>query len=190
MLVCLIRFVVDYVFLLKPSQFCLHHAVNLFRCVSVKCTFINCYDIIDQNHIASKQVLLQTRLSTFSIKSSKFQQLMHIRACLLLPFNKLVSTVNSEIFANILFSRIALKDFFFTLESLLGHDLPTSDFAISRGFYFHETSHRSFAKIKHSRKFRIYSVSRKCHKHISQTNSMHLGEKTPEHTHKQRIKQE
>ena len=29
-----------------------------------------------------------------------------------------------------------------------------SDFAISRGFYFHETSHmRSFAKIKSSRKF-------------------------------------
>ena len=39
----------------------------------------------------------------------------------------------------------------------LGHALAIlmndSDFAISRGFHFHETSHmRSFAKIKHSRK--------------------------------------
>ena len=33
---------------------------------------------------------------------------------------------------------------------------PYSDFAISRGFYFHETSHmRSFAKMKSSRKFPI-----------------------------------
>ena len=32
-----------------------------------------------------------------------------------------------------------------------------SDFAISRGFYFHETSHmRSFAKIKPSQKFPNY----------------------------------
>ena len=41
-------------------------------------------------------------------------------------------------------------------KSRLKHDLHISvnDRAISRGFYFHETSHiRSFAKIKPSRKF-------------------------------------
>ena len=53
-------------------------------------------------------------------------------------------TVNSEIFAGILFSQIALKDIFtmlkfaswacFTYISKLH-----SDFAILRGFYFHET---------------------------------------------------
>ena len=52
-----------------------------------------------------------------------------------------------------------LKDILAIVKiSLQGYDLPISvvdsDFAISRGFYFHETSHmRSFAKIKPSRKF-------------------------------------
>ena len=68
-------------------------------------------------------------------------------------------TVNPEIFARILFSRITLKDLFakvkiatkacFTIISR-----RQRDFAISRGFYFHETSQmRSFAKLKLSRKF-------------------------------------
>ena len=37
-------------------------------------------------------------------------------------------------------------------NSRQGHDLPISVFAISREFYFQETSLRSFAKIKPSRK--------------------------------------
>ena len=69
-------------------------------------------------------------------------------------------TADSEIFARILFSRIALKDILVMEKKLrLRQDLPTmyinkrqSDFAISRGLYFHETSH-SFAKIKSSRTF-------------------------------------
>ena len=49
-------------------------------------------------------------------------------------------------------------------RSRLGHDLPISlrqsDFGISRGFYFHETSHmRSFAKINPRENFRIYSIT-------------------------------
>ena len=62
-------------------------------------------------------------------------------------------TLCSEIFARLLFSRITIKDIFATLKVCLGHDLPTSvnNIVISRGFYFHETSHRrSFAKIKPS----------------------------------------
>ena len=61
------------------------------------------------------------------------------------------STVNSEIFVRILFLRTVLKDI---KKSQLGHNFPISvndksDFIISRGFYFHETSHmQSFAKIK------------------------------------------
>ena len=68
-------------------------------------------------------------------------------------------TVNLEIFARVLFSRIALKDIltmlklktrtWFTYISKL-----EGDFATSGGLYFHETSHkRSFPKIKTSQKF-------------------------------------
>ena len=68
-------------------------------------------------------------------------------------------TVDSEIFERILFSRIALKDIelckkFATKARFTYINKRQSDFAISRGFYFHETSHmRSFGKIKSSRKF-------------------------------------
>ena len=51
-------------------------------------------------------------------------------------------TVNLEIFARTLFSRMALKYIFATLKV---HDQGMiylqSDLAISREFYFHETSH-------------------------------------------------
>ena len=59
----------------------------------------------------------------------------------------------------ILFSRIALKDIFATLKFMtrawFSHiNKGQSYHAISRGFYFHETSHmQSFAKIKPSHKF-------------------------------------
>ena len=68
-------------------------------------------------------------------------------------------TVNSEIFARNVLSRIALKDLFVTLKIC---DFSTwfsyiskcqIIFAISRGFYFHKTSHmRSFAEKKNSQK--------------------------------------
>ena len=66
--------------------------------------------------------------------------------------------MNSEIFARILFSRIALRHICDVKKSRTGHDLPISvndsDIANSRGFDFPESSHmRSFAKIKFSRKF-------------------------------------
>ena len=87
-------------------------------------------------------------------------------------FNLSETTVDSEIFARILFSWIALKDKFSDVKNkrlrqaclqfrivvfpdhthllLLTYiNERQSDFAISRGFYFHE----SFAKIKSSRKF-------------------------------------
>ena len=56
--------------------------------------------------------------------------------------------VDNFIFANSVKRKICL-----IRNSRIGHDLPTSvndsDFAISRGCYFHETSHlRSFAKVK------------------------------------------
>ena len=61
------------------------------------------------------------------------------------------STVNSEIFVQTLFSRIALNVIYGMLKKMrIGHDLPVSvnDRVISRGFYFHKTSlMRSFAKI-------------------------------------------
>ena len=66
--------------------------------------------------------------------------------------------MNSEFFARILFSLIALKDIFATFNLRPGHDLHIS----VKGrvilpyceFYFHKTSHmRSYAKIKPSRKF-------------------------------------
>ena len=63
---------------------------------------------------------------------------------------KPMHTVNMEIFAGILFSRIAFKDIFVKLKNWrLGHDLPISvnNRVISRGFYFHVTSQN----------FRIYS---------------------------------
>ena len=60
----------------------------------------------------------------------------------------LCSTVDSEIFARILFSRIALNDIFAPSKILQGHNLNIPVFATSRGFYM-----RSFAKIKSSRKF-------------------------------------
>ena len=57
-----------------------------------------------------------------------------------------LNTVNSEIFASILFSRRALKDIFAKLKirdkgMIYLISKRRSDFTISRGFYFHETSH-------------------------------------------------
>ena len=51
-----------------------------------------------------------------------------------------------------IFANSVKRDICHIKNSRLGHDIPTSvndsDIAISRGFYFHETSHmRSFAKI-------------------------------------------
>ena len=68
-------------------------------------------------------------------------------------------TVNLEIFARILFSRIVFKDIYATSKFVTRVCFTyiskrQSDFAISREFYYHEASHiRSFAKIKPSRKF-------------------------------------
>ena len=64
---------------------------------------------------------------------------------------KMVSTVDSEIFARILFSRIALKDIlamlkFATKARFTYINKRKSDFAISRGFYFHETSHSEVSR--------------------------------------------
>ena len=66
-------------------------------------------------------------------------------------------TADSEIFARILFSRIQCsikRHISDGKKSRLRQDLPTmyinkrqSDFAISRGFYFRETSHTVLAKI-------------------------------------------
>ena len=57
------------------------------------------------------------------------------------------------IFRENLFSQIA----YHFKNPRLGHNLPTSDYVILQGFYFHEASHpRSFAKIKPSR---IYSIT-------------------------------
>ena len=70
-----------------------------------------------------------------------------------------LNTVNSEMFARILFSRIALGDIFATSKFVtrpwfIYISKRQSNFAIWRGFYFHETSHmRIFAEIKFSRKF-------------------------------------
>ena len=55
---------------------------------------------------------------------------------------------------NFIFANSDIKHICDAKNSRLVHDFPISDFAISRGFDFHETSHmRSFAKIKPSRKF-------------------------------------
>ena len=73
-------------------------------------------------------------------------------------------TANSKFFASTLFSRIVLKDIFVTLKIrdldmiylrfIYIDQCSTGDFAISRGFYFLETSHpRKFAKMKPLRKF-------------------------------------
>ena len=73
-------------------------------------------------------------------------------------------TVNSEIFAKILFSRIALKDIFATFKirdqvMIYLYQSTTECFAISRGFYFRETSHmQSFAKIKPRENFRYLNA--------------------------------
>ena len=60
-------------------------------------------------------------------------------------------TVNPEIFARILFSRIALKKLFAALKvatrAWYTYISKRSDFGISRGFYFHETSHKTLANI-------------------------------------------
>ena len=54
-------------------------------------------------------------------------------------------TVNSEIFARILFSRVALKDIVATIKKIATRSWFTfinkrqNDLAFSRGFYFHET---------------------------------------------------
>ena len=68
-------------------------------------------------------------------------------------------TINSEIFARILFSQLTLKHIFVTLKIrdkgvIYQYQLTTEWFANSWGFYFHETPHmRRFAKIKPMRKF-------------------------------------
>ena len=55
---------------------------------------------------------------------------------------------------NFIFANIVKRHICYVKNSRLGHDLPRSvndksDFDISRGFYFHKTSHmRSFVKIK------------------------------------------
>ena len=76
--------------------------------------------------------------------------------------HKAWNTVDSEIFVRILFSRIALKNIKSDVKKLATKARFTyinkgqSDFAISQGFYFHETSQmRSFAKIKSSQKFTV-----------------------------------
>ena len=80
--------------------------------------------------------------------------------CFTAPFTEISgctpTTVNSDIFAIILFSRITLRHVCDVKNSRLENDLPTSvngsDFAIFARFYFRETSQmRSFAKT--SRKF-------------------------------------
>ena len=64
------------------------------------------------------------------------------------------NTVNSEIFARILFSQKALKDIFAALkicdyDMIYVHYKTTKVIAMLQGFYFHGTSQmRSFAKIK------------------------------------------
>ena len=80
----------------------------------------------------------------------------HLTACMAV----LPGTVNSEIFAIILFSWTALKYIFATLNirdwcmMFTCISKQKSDFAISRGFNFHETSHpRRSAKLKAPRKF-------------------------------------
>ena len=70
--------------------------------------------------------------------------------------DKLWYTVNSEIFARILFSRIALKYIFATLKRLR-HDLPISVtnsvvLLFREGFIFAKLRMRSFTKKKNSRK--------------------------------------
>ena len=72
-------------------------------------------------------------------------------------------TVNSEIFAGVLFLQIVLKDIFMKLKnSQLGHGLPSkqqSDFAILRGFYFHETLHiPAYAKLCKSKTLTEISI--------------------------------
>ena len=63
-----------------------------------------------------------------------------------------------------LFSRIDLKDIFWreklaTWARYMYISKGQSDFVISRGFYFHETSHmQTFVKIKPSRKGGLASV--------------------------------
>ena len=57
---------------------------------------------------------------------------------------------------NFIFANIVQRHIYGAKYSRLGYDFSISvnesDFAILRGFYFHETSH-AFAKIKPSRKF-------------------------------------
>ena len=72
----------------------------------------------------------------------------------------LLNAENLEIFARILISQIALNDINLRSQKFAIMQLFTYiskrhiDFAISRGFHFHETSYmRGFVKIKLSRKF-------------------------------------
>ena len=91
------------------------------------------------------------------------------------------NTVNLEIFARNLFSRIALKDIFAKLKFAIRPwctyiSKRQSDLVILREFYFRKTSHmRSFAKIKPSRNYRIYSITenvQSCVDCETATNSM------------------
>ena len=66
-----------------------------------------------------------------------------MQAC---PVPHCPNTIDSEIFARIVFSRIALKDIlvmckFATKAKFTYVNKRPSGFAISRGFYFHETLH-------------------------------------------------
>ena len=65
--------------------------------------------------------------------------------------------MNSEFFVIIIFSRRAFKDIFATLK------IRQSDYAISRGCYFHEIPQpRSFTKIKPSRMYSFYKTTMIC----------------------------
>ena len=82
--------------------------------------------------------------------------------CMIRTLGKMHPAI-SEIFARILFSRLALKEKQmylpcknFATRAFTYMSKRLSNFAILRGVYFHETSHaRSFAKINPSRKFPI-----------------------------------
>ena len=71
------------------------------------------------------------------------------------------STVNSEFFVSILFSRIVLKDMFAMLKihNWNMNYLLQSDIAMSQGFYFQETSHMKFRENKTLAKISEIKVS-------------------------------
>ena len=84
-------------------------------------------------------------------------------------------------FTRILFSRIMLKDIFAVLKFATRVwftyiSTRQSDIAISRGSYFHETSHmRSFAKIKLSPNFQNLQYQQKAYEKCLQNNLSNSG---------------